>query len=158
MIDPFDVAHLDTERLLREWRWLYPSPATLIARTAYGDLFLRDSAGQISLLDVAAGELRTFATSEADFRARSEDHDVRRAAFAEADEVAAAARGLAPNNLQCIAFTIPTALAESGQHSEPYLADIYECVAFLGDMHRQIATVPDGGKVRLVIAPADSSK
>jgi len=158
MIDPFYVAHLDTERLLREWRWLCPGPVTLEARTAYGDLFLRDSAGQISLLDVAVGELRTFAASEADFRARWENYDVRREAFAEADEEAAAARGLAPNNLQCIAFTIPTALAESGQHSEPYLADIYECVAFLGDMHRQIATVPDGGKVRMVIAPADSSK
>jgi hypothetical protein len=64
----FLVDHLDVERLLGEWRWLCPQPMALVARTAFGDLFLRDEAGIIFKLDIAIGQLKQIAKSEAEFR------------------------------------------------------------------------------------------
>jgi hypothetical protein len=38
----FEVAALETERLLAEWRWLCPSRLSLVARNVFGELFLQD--------------------------------------------------------------------------------------------------------------------
>lgn len=64
---------------------------------------------------------------------------------------AARARGLVPGREQCIGFGTPVVFAEGGGFDSAYIADLYEHVAFLGDIHRQIAAVPDGAKVKLVV-------
>jgi hypothetical protein len=75
--------------------------------------------------------------------------------FAEEDEEAAAARGLKPNTTQCIGFSVPLVFAESGSPDSPYVADLYEHISFLGDLNQQISGLPDGAKVRLVVAPKE---
>ena len=150
MPDWFAVDHLDVERLLAEWRWLCPNPMSLIARNAFGDLFLRDQTGQIHRLNVAVGELRKVADSETQFKELATSK--REEWFAESDEVAAAAKGLKPNVTQCIGFNVPLVLRSSSTSpNNPYVVDLYEHVAFLGDINQQIGTLPDGAKVRLVI-------
>lgn len=66
--------------------------------------------------------------------------------FAAADENAALAGGLVPEDNQCIEFSVPLvfAFAESGSPNTPYVADLYEHVSFLGDVNRQVAELPDG--------------
>lgn len=71
--------------------------------------------------------------------------------FAETDEQTAAARGLEPNANQCIAFSVPLVFAASRSPNVPYIADLYEHISFLGDVNRQISSVPDGTKVRLQV-------
>jgi hypothetical protein len=153
MGDWFAVDHMDVERLLADWRWLCPNPMTLVARNAFGDLFLRDKTGEVYRLQVAVGKLSKVADSEAQFHegaaAKREEW------FAEGDESTAAARGLKPNATQCIGFGVPLVFREGGTPDTPYVADLYEHVSFLGDLNRQIADLPDGAKVRLVIAPKD---
>ena len=145
----FGVDYLDVERLLVEWRWLCSKPMTLIARNAYADLFLRDDSGEIYQLDVAVGKLAKVAASEARFRELAATPEKRNEWFAEVDEQAAAARGLKPNATQCIGFSVPLIFAESGSPDTPYVADLYEHISFLGDLNRQISSLPDGAKVRL---------
>jgi hypothetical protein len=154
----FSTAHLDVERLLSDWRWLVPNRMTLVARDAFGDLFLRDDFGAVLRLDVAIGKLTTVADSEKQFRELAETGQKRRDWFAEADEQAATARGLKPDATQCIGFSVPLVFAESGSRDSPYVADLYEHVSFLGDLNRQISSVPDGAKVRLKVGqrPANS--
>jgi len=147
----FDVDHLDVERLLSGWRWLCPKPMALVARNAFGDLFLRDEIGEVYRLDVAIGKLIKIADSEAQFRELAAVK--RQDWFAETDELAAAARGLIPNATQCIGFSVPLVFREGGGPDTPYLADLYDHVSLLGDLNRQISNLPDGTKVRLVIAP-----
>ncbi|MGA3090221.1 MAG: hypothetical protein ABSD75_16535 [Terriglobales bacterium] len=150
----FSVDQLDVERLLGEWRWLCSKPMTLIARNAYAGLFLGDESGEIYQLDVAVGKLAKVADSEAQFHELTATPEKRNEWFAEVDEQASAARGLKPNATQCIGFSVPLAFAEGGSsNNTPYIVDLYEHVSFLGDLHRQIPGFPDGGKVRLVIAP-----
>jgi hypothetical protein len=50
-----NIEILDTERLLAEWRWLCPQSLTVIERNAFGDLFLRDEAGRVYMLNVGSG-------------------------------------------------------------------------------------------------------
>lgn len=145
----FKVDHLDVEKLLTEWRWLCPSPMTLVARNAFADLFLRNEAGAIFRLDVGVGTLTKAANSLAEFIELAETQQKRQDWFAESDEKAYAARGLRPTASQCIGFSVPLVFAEAGSPDTPYVADIYDHVLFLGDLHRQISSLPDGTKIRL---------
>lgn len=147
----FDVDHLNVKRLLAEWRWLCPAPVTLVARNAFGDLFLCDMAGSILQLDVAVGTLTKVADSLTEFVELSETQQPREEWFAESDAKAYAAQGLAPGENQCIGFSVPLVFAEAASPDTPYLADIYDHVSFLGDLHRQISSLPDGSKVRLQV-------
>jgi len=147
----FAVDNLDVERLLADWRWLVPNRMTLLARNAFGDLFLRDDSGSVVWLEVATGKVTTVADSEAQFRTIATIPEKREEWFAERDEQAAAARGLTPDTTQCIGFSMPIVFAESGSPATAYVADLYEHVSFLGDLNRQVAKMPDGTKVRLVI-------
>jgi hypothetical protein len=150
MPDWFAVDDLDVERLLSGWRWLCPGPMSLVARNAFGDLFLRDQTGQIHRLDVGVGELLKIADSEAHFRELAIGK--REEWFAESDEVAAAAKGLQPSLTQCIGFSIPLVFRSSATSpNNPHLVDLYEHLAFLGNINQQIASLPDGAKVRLAI-------
>jgi hypothetical protein len=149
MIRPFHVEHLSVERLLSNWRWLCPEPVGLIARNTFGDLFLQKESGKVFKLDVSIEQLSEIAASEDEFRAMSAMAEKRQQWFGEADELAAAERGLSPNALQCIAFKTPLVFAGSGTPDNVYIADLYEQVSFLGDLNRQISGLADGTKVRL---------
>jgi len=153
MIKHFPVENLDLERLLSEWRWLCPQRVSLIARTAFGDLFLRDEAGAILWLNSAVGILTKVADSEAEFRRVAATPEKRSEWFAEEDFRAGLSRGLDPTSSQCIGLSVPVVFAESGSSNAPYIADLYEYVSFLGDLNQQISSVPDGTKVALRIQP-----
>jgi hypothetical protein len=149
MQDWFAVRDLDVERLLVDWRWLCKAPMALVAKNVFGDLFLRDESGHVHQLDVAVGQLTKVADSEAQFRELALSTEMQEEWFAVSDEKAAIARGLEPNDTQCIGFSVPLVFAESGSSDTAYVADLYEHVSFLGDLNRQIADLPEGAKVRL---------
>jgi hypothetical protein len=151
MVDHFLVDHLDVDRLLSEWRWLCPQPMALVARSAFGDLFLRDAAGKIFKLDIAIGQLNEVAMSETEFRDLARRKEKRELWFAERDELAAIEQGLNPTQDQCVAFKTPIIFAESGTPNNAYVGSLYEQVSFLGDLNRQISELPGGSKVQLRI-------
>jgi len=146
-----NVKHLDIERLLAYWRWLCPQRMTLLARNAFGDLFLREESGKVFRLDVAVGKLAEVAESEAQFLELAASRDKREEWFAQADEEAAATRGLKPDDNECIGFSVPLVFSDGGRSDTPYVTDLYDHVSFLGDLNRQISSLPDGTKVRLQV-------
>lgn len=148
----FQTHDLDVERLLANWRWLLSGPRRLIARSAFGDLFLLDESGSVSRLDISIGSVIKIADSEADFLNLLKNPENRDQLFGEADETAFASKGLVPNESQCIAFDIPLVFKERGAR-KPYLVDIYENVSFLGDLNEQVANVPDGQEIKLIVGP-----
>jgi len=147
----FLVDHLDVDRLLSEWRWLCSQTLALVARSAFGDLFLRDEAGKIFKLDIAIGKLTEVAKSETEFRKLAGTKEKREEWFAESDELAAMQRGMKPNQDQCIAFKIPIVFAEGGGPNNAFVGSLYEQLSFLGDLNRQLSQLPDGSKVQLRI-------
>jgi hypothetical protein len=147
----FQVQHLDIEKLLTEWRWLCPEEVRLLARNVFGDLFLITESGQVFRLDVSVGRLESVADSEEQFLELAGVPDNRHAWLAEKEEEAFAAKGLVAGADQCIGFDIPLVFAADRRASKPYILDIYENLSFLGDLHKQIAEVPDGSKIKLRI-------
>jgi hypothetical protein len=146
----FNVGDLSAEQLLAKWLWLCPDPVSVIARTAFGDLFLRTESGIVSKLDVSTGQLTKVAETVDQFLSLAASPEKCQELFAEEDERAAAQRGLVPNAAECIAFKIPLCFGESSTALDNvYVANLYEYVSYLGDIHRQMADVPDGKKIRL---------
>jgi hypothetical protein len=148
----FHIDHLDVEHLLNEWRWLCPEPVKLVARTAFGDLFLSSEDGNVMWLDVAEGRLTKVARSVSQFRELLRDDKNRDAWLAEGDAKGFAMRGLEPNENQCIGFATPLVFAEASHPDSAYVANIYDYIGFLGDLHKQINELPDGAKVRLQVS------
>jgi hypothetical protein len=107
------------------------------------------NSGEVSRLDVAVGKLTKVADSEAEFRDLAASREKRGEWFREAAEESAWARGLKPDATQCIGFRVPLIFAESGSPDTPYVADLCEHISFLGDLNRQVSSLPDGAKVRL---------
>jgi hypothetical protein len=127
----------------------------LIARNAFGDLFLLDQSGEIWRLDVSVAMLQKIADCETKFRSMLQNAATREEWFADDEVKSIAERGLVPSENQCIGFYPPLVFAD--QPHAPYLIDIYENVAFLGDLNEQLADVPDGGKVKLSVGEKPTS-
>ena len=148
----FDVKQLDVDRLLHEWRWLCPESVSVIARGGFGDLFLRKSDGTVEWLDVATGRLSKAAENESQFFELLQQPEYRNEWFGQSDLETASEQGLKLDDLHCIGFKIPLVFKESADLLDnAYVADLYEQVSFLGDLHRQIASEPDSEKVRLTV-------
>jgi hypothetical protein len=145
--------NLDSERLLSYWRWRCPQSLTVIDRNAFGDLFLRDEAGRVHMLNVGSGDFSLIAESVPEFTQLAKTPERREEWFAERETNAAAERGLVPGPGQCIGFYPPVVSAECDGLSSAYVTDLYDNVGWLGDMHRQIAKLPDGAKVRILVQP-----
>jgi hypothetical protein len=149
----FDIRELDVDRLLQEWRWLCPEPMAVVARNGFGDLFLRTLNGRVFWLDVTSGMLNQVAESELQFSTLLKEPGNRASWFSDAELESCAKRGLNLDNSQCIGFKTPLVFAESAAIPDnAYVADLYEHVSFLGELHRQIADKPDGKRVRLRIS------
>jgi len=109
----FDTEHLDANRLLEQWRWRCTESVTLIARSGFGDLFLRTVEGKVLCLKVGDGTLAEVAESESSFKDSLKLSAKRELWCAEQQLEAFADSGLKPNGLQCIGFKVPVVLAES---------------------------------------------
>jgi hypothetical protein len=148
----FDVDGLSVEKLLEEWRWLCSGNLRLIAVDAFADLFFEDSESAIMRLDTTIGRLDRIAGSAEEFVRLTQGSQHRKKWFCEDVAVALAEQGFDPAKGKCIAYKTPIVFAGSTGHaSNVYIADLYEYVSFLGDLHFQMKDVPDGGKIRLIV-------
>ena len=152
----FRVDGLDIERLLSDWRWLCSSPMRLLARNIFGELFLEDKSGAVFWLNTTVGKLTKVAQTKTEFLELARTPKCREW-FVEKEALAYANRGLIPGPSQCIGFSVPAVFAEGGTPDTAFVADIYEHVSFLGDLHQQMSTLPDGSKIRLRVAPKPTS-
>jgi hypothetical protein len=146
----FDIDGISAEKLLREWKWLAPGEFSLLAVNAFGDLFLQDTHGSVHRLNSTSGTISAVATSNAEFREGAKDASKRRERFLEELTEQAERKGCSPGKGQCVGGKIPFVFAQSANVPDNmYVADLYEYVSFMGDLHNQINNVPDGGQVRI---------
>ena len=154
----FKVDDLEIERLLSDWRWLYHGKMSLLANNLFGELFLMDETGVVLWLNTTVGKLNKVASSKAEFLEMAETRQKRQEWFVELEAEVYADRGLVPSPSQCIGFGVPAVFAEGGTPETAFVADIYEHVSFLGDLHQQLLALPDGSKVRLRVDSKPSPK
>ena len=154
MISYFDVRKLSAERLLEGWRWLCPQDLRLVAINAFGDLFLENHDGSILRLDVSAGLLVPISDSLANFECSASNPANQKAWFFSDVEARLEQTGYHLGYNQCFGYKIPLVFKEStGVADNVYVADPYDLVSFLGNLHQQLRDQPDGARVRLNIKP-----
>jgi hypothetical protein len=150
----FDVEGLSLEKLLREWKWLVHGHFRLLAVNAFGDLFLEDINGDVHRLDVTSAKVSAIAASAKQFAEAANEPEKRRDWLLEGLAEQAAGRGCRPGKGQCVGYKVPVVFKESAAApNNLYVADLYEFVAFMGDVHKQMKDVPDGSKIRLKVVP-----
>jgi len=150
----FDIDGISVEKLLREWKWLAPGEFSLLAVNAFGDLFIQDVHGRVYRLDVTSGTFSLIAASNEEFRAAAKDPKKKRDWFLEELTEQAEHKGCCPGKGQCVGGKIPFVFAQSTNAPDNmYVADLYEYVSFMGDLHEQTKDVPEGGQVRVRIQP-----
>lgn len=148
----FDVDGISVEKLLAQWRWLCPGDVRLVAVNPFGDLFLEDSHGTIVRLDTSTGRLEHLCNSLGQFQEGTESPEKRREWFVEDVALSLAEHGFRPSKGSCLGYKTPLGFREgTGSAANVYLADLYEYVSFLGDLHGQMKDMLDGGKVKLII-------
>jgi hypothetical protein len=103
------------------------------------------------MLNVGSGGFILIAESVAEFTERATNPEMQEEWFAESAVKAAREHGLVPGMGKYIGFSTPTVFAESDGLDSAYVADLYDHVGFLGDIHRQLAALPDGTEVKLVV-------
>lgn len=146
------------ERLLQEWKWLVQGSYRLLALNPFGDLFLEDPNGGVCRLDVTSAEFRRIADSKIDFTNAADESVKKKEWFLEDLAWLAEQKGCRPAKCQCIGYKIPVVFEESANMPDNlYVADLYEFVAFMGDVHGQMRDVRDGEKVRIKIQPKPDS-
>lgn len=122
---------------------------SLLARNVFGELFLQDETSAVFWLNTTTGQFNKVYDSKTQFLQMSETSEKRQEWFAEREIRAYAQRGFVPSSCQCIGFGVPAVFAEGGTPETAYIADIYEYISFLGDLHRQVSDLPNGSKVTL---------
>ena len=158
MISYFEVGELSVEKLLHEWRWLCPEDLQLVAISAFGDLFLENRENAIFQLAVSAGTLLPISDSLAIFKSQATDPGNQKAWFHSDLEAQLERNGFRLGEKQCFGYKVPIVFKESATILENvYVADVYECVSFLGDLHKQLRDQADGAKVRINVQPAPNA-
>ena len=148
----FDVKGISVGQLLHEWKWMVQGEFDLSAVNPFGDLFLEDVNGTVHRLDITGVTISAIARSEMEFREAAKDR--RDEWFLEGLAERAGQKGCGPKKGQCVGYKIPPVFKESANVPDnAYVADLYEFVSFMGDLHHQISDVPDGGQVRLRVQP-----
>ena len=105
-------------------------------------------------LDITSGTIFLIMTSTVGFREAANDADKRKDWFLEELAKQAGGRGCSPGKGQCVGGRIPFVFAQSANAPDNmYVADLYEYVACMGDLHGQMKNIPDDGQVRLKIQP-----
>ena len=61
------LSGLDTDALLRDWRWLVPGEFTPVQMSKFGHWFFSDPGGRVHYLDLIEGDLRQIAPSVGEY-------------------------------------------------------------------------------------------
>ena len=142
---------LDWSSLLQEWKWLVPPEFRVWMFTRSGDLFLTLPDGSISWLEVGGGELCRVANSRDDFCNKADEPGIAENWFMIpiVDQLVEMGEILKPN--QCYSYRLLPIIGGSYGVENRVALPVREHFGFCGEVHRQIADVPDGGKVSIEI-------
>jgi len=142
-----DIAGLDFASLLSDWQWLLKGSYTPVLMTAFGDVFLRDEAGHIHLLDLMSGEFKQVAVSQEEFDRLCDDREQRRIWFI--GFLAMELRKLHGDlpARKCWSCEVPLSLGGSLEASNFQPCDIQVHYSMLGQLHQQTKHLPAGTKI-----------
>jgi Domain of unknown function (DUF1851) len=145
-----DVSEADVVRAVEGWLWLPLSGFTVIAVSAFGEPFLRDSMGTVLQIDTIEGKLSRIANCLPELAAMLKTEEARDQLLFEGLVMGARHKGLTLAKGECYDFRIAPILG--GQMD----ADHIEKLSFVvklhiaGQIHEQVKDLARGTKINSV--------
>jgi hypothetical protein len=142
------------------WNWVFTEPLRPFLSSMFGGVFFETDGGAVRWFECGTGLVENVAASRAEFDAflggeRDETWDAQVDEwFLPAFVSQLRAAGLQPDAHQCYGLTI-LPIFEGGTYTagNVFVCSIREWFSHTGSIHRQVANIPDGGSVRLVVEP-----
>jgi hypothetical protein len=133
------------------WRWKIGQPAKILLITLFGDMFFTNSTGEVLWLNTGTGEIQKVANSEDEFRNLLQTDAAELWLLPElVRDLEAAGKVIAPQ--QCYTLITPPVFKE-GKYEVDNIAVVPTAEHFRlsADLHKQIADLPDGARVRFKV-------
>ena len=139
------------ERLSESWAWLLKDPFRPLLFSTLGDMFFARDDGSVWWLNTGAGELTAVADSVDEFQQKLAG-DIVDDWFLPHLVQQVHDAGKVPEPGECYTFvTLP--IFQEGRYEVDNLNPVpaAEHFAMTGDVHREIAALPDGARVRISV-------
>lgn len=134
------------------WNWFLEDVGTPVLFSVWGDVFL-DREGAIYWLNTGTGEMSQAASDLDDFKARLGGDQVDEW-FLPGLVSQAHQAGLHPASGQCFTYlTYPIFAEGKYEVANIRVVSTWEHFSLSGDLHRQIADLPDGASIRIAVGP-----
>lgn len=140
-----EVQPVDILRAIDGWKWLSLAGLTVIATSAFGELFLLDNAGTVFQIDTIDGSLRKVATSIRELVAMLDSPQVRDDLLFEGLIAGTRNKGLILESGECYDFEIPPILGGSMGVDEIQKLPFVVKLQIAGQLHEQARYMVPGG-------------
>lgn len=140
---------LDWAALLEEWSWLLPPKSKVLFLTRAGDLFVELPDQSVQMLDVGLGELQRVAADQNELHKMISEPDVAREWLMMPVVDQLVANGLELGSDQCYGFRQLPIFGGAYSVENRVVLPVREHLGASGCLHRQVAELPDGAKVRI---------
>ncbi len=146
-----DLSSIDAEDILSEWEWLLEEKMELVLVSSIGDMFLKNTKGEIFLLDTLGGELKRVADSENDFAEllthKEKQEELLSRTFVET--LIESGKTLSPTEIYSF-MVLPVLGGDfTPENIEP--TDISVHFSMTGQIHKQVHDLPDGTEIDGVV-------
>jgi hypothetical protein len=144
-----NIKNLDSQRILKEWRWLV-GDMSILSLTKAGDLLLKDSDNNLWFLDVGNGNIKLISNNFSDFFNRKLNEDVIKEVLLPQliDNLESKYR-LKSNEV--FGYTLLPIFGGHYDNKNMYPLDIYEHYELCGEIHLKIKDLPDGTAIQMKV-------
>ena len=137
---------IDSELLLKDWRWLVPDAKEVVLVNPFGDMVLLMN-GQYWFLFTASAKLEHIANTKVELEAALCDRADELLGTSLVEGLVNQGLGIEPG--QCISFYPPIVLGGQYKAENARAIPAWDLISFLGDLNRQLKDVPAGTKVKI---------
>ena len=139
-----DIPAADILRGLDAWRWLPLSGFTVVAVSAFGDVFLRDDASAVHQIDTIEGKLSKVADSTPGLAAMLQDGEARDSLLLAGLVIGARNRGLTLEPGECYDFRLAPVVGGKMSVDDIEKRSFVVKLHIAGQLHEQVKNLPPG--------------
>ncbi|MCW4463588.1 DUF1851 domain-containing protein [Sphingomonas sp. BT-65] len=142
-----EIPEVDVIRAIDGWKWLPLKGLTAIAVSAFGEVFLRDSAGVIHQIDTIEGKLSKAANSLPELAAMLQDAEARDNLLFAGLVIGARRRGLILEPGECYDFRLAPIVGGNMGVDEMQKLSFVVKLHIAGQLHEQVKDLPPGTRI-----------
>jgi hypothetical protein len=142
-----EISETEIRQALDGWTWIGLDGLTVVAISAFGDLFVRSSDRAIHMLDTLEGKLKRVAPSLAGFAAQLQEPTIRDDWLLSGLVNAARNRGMLLEPGECYDFRVAPVIGGKMDLDSVHKLSFLVKVHLAGQLHQQVKDLPPGTRI-----------